>query len=241
MNLIRYIAAILVASSIGEVVAIPAAVAIDIFAGAEVTGGRWQLNLANIVLACLKGAIIGCVAGTIAKKRAMLLSAIAVFLPLMFLTTVQIIQNLDISEHLATIYDTKPALWIWIALIPAMVSGHFAAKAAQQSRWLVVANVGAVILFGGLSIGAATIHLYTTYVAYTVLGVIAAIITFGMPPVAEFYWLGSIWYATGTFLNVYTVRLLMCCVLTLLLIVVGGVLMGIGSKYNQKQRIVGVH
>jgi hypothetical protein len=235
LTVIRYVTAVLAASIIGEAIAIPAAVAIDIIAGSEVTGGRWPLNLANVVLVCFKGAIIGCVAGTIAKKRGALVSAIAVFIPLEIFIAFEIIRNRDMSEYLATIYDTKPALWVWIALIPAMISGHYAAKAAQQSRWLVVQNVGMVILLGGLSVGAATIHLYTTYAAYMASGIIGAIITFAMPPASEIYWFVSIWYSTGIFLNLYTARLLMSGLLTLVLLVLGGVLAGIGGKYGRKR------
>lgn len=36
----RYVGAIIVASLVGEIVAVPAALFIDIVAGAEVTGGR---------------------------------------------------------------------------------------------------------------------------------------------------------------------------------------------------------
>jgi len=207
-GIFRFVAAIIVAPIVGELAAIPAAFFIDIVVGAEVTGGRWPLNVPNVVLVCFKGLVVGCVAGLIAKKRGMLVAALANFLPLQVFIVGTLIINLDPTEYLKTIYDTHPSLWTWIGLVPAMVAGHFAARTAQQGVWILFQAVGAVFMFWVGPIAAAAIHLYTTYVAYQTSGVLAALLTFGMPPLSELYWLVSIWYATGAFFNLYTLRIL---------------------------------
>jgi hypothetical protein len=50
----RFIVAITVAPIVGEIAAIPAAFFIDIVAGDDVTGGRWPLNIANVLLVFFK-------------------------------------------------------------------------------------------------------------------------------------------------------------------------------------------
>lgn len=117
---IRYVIAVLAAVIIGQVVQVAAAIFTDLMAGAEVTGGRWSLNVANVAVICVQGAAVGGVAGAIARKRAILISAIAIFLPLIAFVLVELIENRDFSNYIATEYDTNPALWTWVALIPAM-------------------------------------------------------------------------------------------------------------------------
>ena len=228
----RFVAAIIVAPIVGELAAIPAAFFIDMVVGAEVTGGRWPLNVPNVVLVCFKGLVVGCVAGLIAKKRGMLVAALANFLPLQVFIVGTLIINRDPTEYLKTIYDTHPSLWTWIGLVPAMVSGHFAAKTAQQGVWIIFQVVGGLFMFWAAGIGAAAIHLYTTYVAYQTSGVLAALLTFGMPPLSELYWLVSIWYATGALFNLYTLRILALGFLYL----TGGVLIGVGVKLENSAK-----
>ena len=127
----RLIAAIVVAAIVGEIVAPPIAVLIDIIAGAEVTGGRWSVNLGNIVLLSLKGWIVGAVAGSIARRRGILVGALAVFLPLEVLMTTEVIMNRDMSDYMATHYDRHPSFSVWTSLFPAMLGGYFAAKASK--------------------------------------------------------------------------------------------------------------
>jgi hypothetical protein len=227
-----YVAAVLIAPIVGELVAVPVAVFMDFIAGAEVTGGRWSLNIANVLLACIRGSIIGCVAGTIAKKRPKLISALATFALLELFIAMEIITNRDMSEYLATRYDTKPALWAWIALFPAMISGHFAAKVAQQSRWVLAQTLGMIILIGGFNIGLGIIHLCTTYAAYEISGAMAAFIAFGTPAISELYWFITIWKSTGMFLNLYTLQLLACGLFILVAVVVGGTVGGLGAKFH---------
>jgi hypothetical protein len=67
---------------VGEVVQVAAAGFIDLLVGHEVTGGQWSLNIPNVIVKIIVGAAIGSAAGAIAKKRGMLLAAIAALLPL---------------------------------------------------------------------------------------------------------------------------------------------------------------
>jgi hypothetical protein len=193
---------------------------IDIIVGREVTGGRWSLNVANIILSIIQGAAVGSVAGAIAKKRGVLISAIAVFLPNFAFSLLEVIKNRDMSDYVAITYDTKPALWAWIALIPAMVCGHVFSKAARQHELLSSATIVYVLFF---NVAAAAFHLYTTYVAYYFVGGMGAFITFATPLLSEIYWFISIWHSTGMFLNGFTMRILAC----LIVFIVAGAVLGI--------------
>ena len=125
----RLIAAIVVAAIVGEIVALPIAVLIDIIAGAEVTGGRWSVNLGNTVLLSLKGWVVGTVAGAIAGRRGILVGALAVFLPLEVFIMTEVIMNRDMSDYMERHYDAHPFRFsAWIGLFPAMLGGYFAAK-----------------------------------------------------------------------------------------------------------------
>jgi hypothetical protein len=206
-----------------------AALFIDIVAGAEVTGGRWPLNLANIVLVCFKGSVIGCVAGTIAKRRGMLVAGVATFLPLEVFVAMEIIRNRDMSEYIAITYETEPALWVWVALPPAMIGGYLAAKGAKDRRAHVVFMVGMIFLVGG-NIGSAAFHLYTAVIAYQSSGGISAFLTLAMPMLSEIYWLVSTWRQTDTFLTLYALRL----VALLSLYSIGGLLLALSANRLEK-------
>jgi hypothetical protein len=151
---------------------------------------------------------------------------VAVFVPLELFTAMEIIKNRDMSEYIAAIYDTKLALWVWIALIPAMIAGHFAARVAEGSRSRVIQVVGAIFLFWGAGLASFAIHIYTTYLAYQTAGAFAAFVTLGLPPISEVYWFMHIWSATGVFFNLYTLRILALGCLYL----IGAALLGIGVK-----------
>ena len=226
----RYIAAIIIASLAGEIVAVPAATFIDIVAGAEVTGGRWPLTLANVILVCFKGSVIGCIGGAIAKKRGMLVAALAAFLPLGVFVAIELIQNRDMSEYIEMTSDTKPALWVWVALLPAMISGYLTAKAVQaRGRAYAFFVVGGIFLVAA-NIGASAFHLYTVFIAYRSSGGVSAFLTLGMPPLSEIYWFINIWRETDTFFNLYALRL----IALLSLYLIGGVLFAISTKRLEK-------
>jgi uncharacterized membrane protein (GlpM family) len=132
---VRYIVAILIANLAGLLVQVAAAAFVDLVLGYEFTGG-WSLNAPNVIVMCIVGATVGCIAGAIARKRGMLISAIAVFFPLEDLVLLALIKNRDMSDYIETIFDTKRALWACVALIPAMICGHFSSKVARQRQLL---------------------------------------------------------------------------------------------------------
>jgi hypothetical protein len=220
----RFIGSLIVAPVVGEAAAVPIAFFIDIVVGAEVTGGRWPLTIANVIVVCAKALVVGCVAGSITKRLGWLVAALATFMPLEVFVALELIRNRDYSDFLRAYYDTAPSVWVWIGLIPAMVSGHFAAKIAQRGKGLVAQGLGYIFLWAA-GVGSFVIHLYTTYVAYQASGLVGAILTFSMPPISEIYLFATIWYSTGTFLNLYTLRLLAWASLILL----GALLLGIGA------------
>jgi hypothetical protein len=161
----------------------------------------------NVLLICFEGLAVGCTAGWIAKTKGMLIAALANFLPLILFIGAALIVNRDLFAYSDTHFETQPALWTWISLVPAMIAGHFAVRIVQQGGSAALTQVLAVIFSLGFKIGATAMHLYTTYIAYKGFGLLAAFLTFGAPPFAEAYWLFAIWNITGAF-NIYTLRLL---------------------------------
>jgi len=62
--------------------------------------------------------------------------------------------------------------------------------------------VGLVVLI--LQVGGAMLYGYTLYLAYTLSGLVAAVISAMFPGVANLYWIYDRWSVTGDFLNFYT-------------------------------------
>jgi hypothetical protein len=131
---VRYTAAIVTAIIVGQIAQVSAAVLIDVIRGHEITAGRWTFYAANAIVIFIQGATVGCVAGGIAKEHGMLISGIAVFLPLMIFVLMELMGNHAMFDYIATIYDTNPALWGWIGLIPAMICGHIVSKLVPLAK-----------------------------------------------------------------------------------------------------------
>jgi hypothetical protein len=184
------------------------------------------VNAENVALVCFKGLVIGCIAGSIARKLGWLAGALAAFVPLWFFIAAVLIVNRDPTEMIATESDTHPAVWSWIALVPAMVSGHFAAKEASAHGGGAVFYVVGLGFLAGAGVASALVHLYTAYVAYQSMGFFAALLTFSLPPLSEIVWFIIFWHETGVFLNLYTLRLLAWG----LLILIGAVMLLLGNR-----------
>ena len=213
--------AVVVGFVVGQIVQSPLAILLDLIWQNEVTGGRWPLNLPNVVLICWVGLIGGFSTGWIAGQRGKLLGAFTIFLPLCVLITVMLIKNVDPTEYVERIYDTKPALWIWIALVPGVVGGHFGALDGkryfhQAARFC---GIGFLWLAG---IGFSFFHLYTGFIAFEIAGLLAAVITLAFPFVAELYWGWRICNDGGHSLNHYTSLILLLMVF-LVIAGIGGI------------------
>lgn len=212
---------------VGQIAQFPLSLLLDLVWQNDVTGGRWPFTLPNVLLVCIVGLLTGFVSGWIAGRHGKLLGAIATFLPLLLLLTVEVMKNIDLTEYLEHTYDTNPAIWSWIALIPGVVGGHFGALDGKRyfNRGAFFCSVGFLWLAG---IGFSLFHLYTGFIAFEIAGFIAAIITLGLPFVAELFWGWRIWNNSGHFLNHYT--------LLILLLVVFLVIAGIGSIAFEKSK-----
>ena len=193
---------------IGQIAQVPLALLLDLIWQNNVTGGRWPFTLPNVLLTCLVGLIAGFSTGWFAGRRGKLLGAIAIFLPLLLTLTVTLIKNVDPTEYFEQIYDTKPALWVWISLAPAIIGGHFGALDGKRYFNRVAFFCGAGFLWVA-GIGFTLFHLYTGFIAFEVAGIVAASISLGLPIVAELYWGWRIWNESGHFLNHYTSLILM--------------------------------
>ena len=197
--------------AIGQVAQVPLALLLDLIWQNDVTGGRWPFTLPNVLLACLVGLVAGFSTGWIAGRRGKLLGAIAIFLPLWLMLTMAIVRNVDPTKYFEQIYDTKPALWVWLALIPGVIGGHFGALDGKRyfNRAALFCGAGFLWVAG---IGFSLFHLYTGFIAFQAAGFIAAIITLGFPFVAELYWVWRMWNESGHFLNHYTSLIVMLVV-----------------------------
>ena len=63
----------------------------------------------------------------------------------------------------------------------------------------------AYLLIGVCSFGFLPFHLYTTYMAYQIKGVVWAALTFAFPPISEVFWIIQAYYVTGSFLQNYII------------------------------------
>ena len=192
----------------GQIAQVPMAVLLDLVWQNDVTGGRWPFTPPNLLLACMVGLIAGFSTGWIAGRRGKLLGGVGIFLPLWVLLTVAVMKNVDPTDYFEQMYDTRPALWAWIALVPGIIGGHFGARDGKRyfNRAAYICGVGFLWLAG---IGFSLFHLYTVFIAFEIAGLMAAMITLSFPFVAELYWLWRSWNDSGHFLNNYTSLVLM--------------------------------
>ena len=107
-QILRYALGVVAGIVVSEVVGVLLAVAIDTVVGADVTGGRWAFNVANVVLAVSKGVVAGYTAGFIAQRRGKLIGAVTVFIPLFAVIAVSIALNADLFSTMSDRLDTKP-------------------------------------------------------------------------------------------------------------------------------------
>ena len=77
-----------------------------------------------------------------------------------------------------------------------------------------------VFLVPATWIGGALIHLYTIYIAYSVSGVFAALLSLVFPVLSQAYWFFAAWNITGDFINEYSVFLLSYLLLFLITVAV---------------------
>jgi hypothetical protein len=226
---LRYVGAILIAAPIGVLIGVPLSISLDILWGGEVTGGRWPLTAPNVILIVIQSALIGALAAWIAGRRGKLIAGLAEMFPLIAFMLISIALNIESGPYERANFDTQVSLWVWIGLLPAVLSGHYAIKVKDEGGLglgvvLIGSIMGMLAQFGG-----AAFHLYTCVTAYKLSGFGAAFISFVTPFISEVYWSWRIWDGTDTFWNIYTMRfgLLLAWIATgLLLATAGGLLTG---------------
>ncbi|MCK4602932.1 MAG: hypothetical protein KAU28_10730 [Phycisphaerae bacterium] len=67
-------------------------------------------------------------------------------------------------------------------------------------------KIGYVLLLSslaGFSLSSIILHLWTVYFAYSLYGLLAAIVTFFIPFLSELFWFSRAWIGLGTLINVY--------------------------------------
>ena len=199
-QVLRYALALTVAPLMASLVAIPFAIAVDMFCGKSVTGGAWPLTFPNIVVTVFMGVITGWLAGWIARRRGTLVGAAANFSFLILLSIASLVtnRNFTASSHFAV----QPGVWALIGLLPAMIGGHFAVqlKELKPSEFFEIAAMFLMTISG---IGWTAFHFFTIYVGFKIGGIIPAIATLALPVISEGYWLGKSWTSSQHFLNSY--------------------------------------
>jgi hypothetical protein len=229
---LRYALAVILGWIVSDVVGILLALVIDILLG-DVTGGRWALNAPNVFLVLCEGLVMGYTAGAIAGRRGKLVGAITAFFPLILLTAISIAMNRDILGHIAEDVDTEPALWVWIALLPAIIGGQIGVKHGSRGVRYAILGISGVTMIG-FYIGSAAFHVYTIIVAYEVAGFGAAFISAGTPPIAELYWAIRIWRTAGYITNQYDMLFLLLVGLMLF----GIVLVSIATLLEKREAAI---
>jgi hypothetical protein len=61
------------------------------------------------------------------------------------------------------------------------------------------------LALGGLGV---CIHVFTVIIAYKISGLFAAIVSAGLPVLAQIYWVYKIWSTSGVFFNLYTIAII---------------------------------
>jgi hypothetical protein len=83
-----------------------------------------------------------------------------------------------------------------------------------------------------LQIGGALLYGYTLYLAYTISGLMAAVVSAMFPGVSNLYWIYDRWSVTGDFLNFYTSMNLLWLAVYAFAIVVLGLSTSLSSRNN---------
>jgi hypothetical protein len=121
-SLLRLILGVVGGALLGNALGVVLSLGIDSSYGYKATGGDWPLSWPNILYIITMSLLVGFFAGFITKRRGKLAGALAQFVPLMFVITLSLILNRDLLGAQDN-YQTKPALWTWIGLIPAIIGG----------------------------------------------------------------------------------------------------------------------
>jgi hypothetical protein len=233
---LRYVAAVIFAPIIGELIGLPFAVAIDALWGDLVTGARWPFTIPNVILTVIKGLIVGFSAGWIAGRRGKLMAGVAVFLPLTIIVAISLAMNRDLLGPLQSEWDTKPSLWAWIEFVPALLAGHFAVK--YKNLGLGPFIVGAAAgMFVVAQIGATAFHFYTSIIAYQIAGTGAAVAAFVFPVFSELWWFWKVWGLAGSIWNAYTSRLLLLALWALIALMLAAFGSYLTEKAERRRRV----
>jgi len=117
-----FVLAIIAGCILGNTTAVFVGMGIDLSYGEPVTGGEWKVSLANVLYAVLMGVLVGFFAGLIARHKGWLAGVLAQFLPLTFVIGLGLVWNR--VPVVFDQYESHPALWTWIGLIPAAIGGY---------------------------------------------------------------------------------------------------------------------
>lgn len=225
---IRYTIAVLCSYLLGNVLAIPFALIIDLVEGKEVTGMQWELSFPNLLYNAIIGFFCGFCASKIAGRRGVVIAIIAQLFPLFAFIAFEIAINRDISSTM----QVKPSAWTYAGLLPAMLGGYVGSRFSKQIFTSIGVMLASAVMFATIGCGIA-LHIYTVYIAYQMSGVFMAILAFGSPIVAEIItWMVS-WYESGNFVNGYSQW---CMLYVVLLVLQGVVLYWITKMEEQKER-----
>jgi hypothetical protein len=148
-GVVRDVVAVIAGVIISQILTIIVAIAVDMAAGGEVSGGRWPLNLPNFIILASSGGVSGYFVGLFAQRREKILAGISCFFPLVLILAIAIYLNRDVFANMDSL-DTKPSLWVWLALPFWIVGGEIARRIRKDGiQYIAMTVAGAIAIYGG--------------------------------------------------------------------------------------------
>ena len=182
---------------LGQIAQIILALLIDFVWQANVTAGRWPFTLPNILLACLAGYSTGFGAGWFAGRHGKVIGAAVITLPLLLTIVFFVVVNVDPTAYFESKFESAPAVWTWVGLVPGVIGGHFGAVCRRRYPGQTALLCSVSVLYATY-LGSFLLHFYTVLVAFKAAGPFAALVSFFTPFFAEIYWSWRIWRDGGT-------------------------------------------
>jgi len=127
-NIFRFVIALVGGFILGQLLAIPIGIIIDMICGHEVTGSNSPISFPNIIYIISIGLLSGYFAGRIYKKRGMVIGGILQILPLFIIIGISIFLNKDFMKMVNNSNRADFASWSWISFIPGIIGGYIGEK-----------------------------------------------------------------------------------------------------------------
>jgi hypothetical protein len=151
---LRYSSAIIIGFLAGYLVPAPLFAAIDrVFTGGALiaVGSSAPLNWLVVLYMVAIGTTTGFIAGVMAEERGRLIAGVSQIAPLLLMVLVSVAMN---RNFLTGEGQDRAATWVWIGMVPAIISGHYGQKyIGNLSATRRLGNALAEVVLGAYSFG----------------------------------------------------------------------------------------